>query len=305
MSDKAPDGTDDPFPRMAEGSGNKPEPYPLEGSGAEAPGTGGPAPKPGQGRIEAPSILEAPAEEPCPRCRAPLAPDAVFCLKCGYDLRTAEVRTTETGVDLERPSPEELKKARPEFSPSDRGTVQTIAIAGAVMTIVAMICAAVFSPVARPAYVFGKVGLTLLDTLINTGTGIVAVAVAARLADMRLGRIDLLAAKVLLAFATFQTIALIALPGPPRLMALLMFLVAGAAYWALLMLLFGRSRMDALTVVVAHFILYFALAMASDLSSWLHRVRVEEEAKAAKFESSLPEKAPEPTGDPIPPGSKP
>ena len=34
----------------------------------------------------------------CPKCNTPLTPDAVFCIKCGFDLRSMEQIVRESGL---------------------------------------------------------------------------------------------------------------------------------------------------------------------------------------------------------------
>ena len=49
-----------------------------------------------------PDLAEVGKQQPCPQCKVPMAADAVFCVKCGFDLRTG--KTVQTVGEGKRPS---------------------------------------------------------------------------------------------------------------------------------------------------------------------------------------------------------
>lgn len=236
------------------------DPAPAE---QRAPGAPGTAPAPG--KIEAQPILDL-AEDDCPKCHAPLKPDAVVCMKCGYDLLANTVRAPEVGEQIVPPSTAE-DAAPGEFSTPGRGSAKTVAIIGAVIALGAMIAAGVNSP---PHFVpvSSRVILTLYETLLHTGTGVFAVFLAARLSEMRLGNVELAAARMLTAFATFQLFTHLGLDGPPLLVRTTLFLLGATAYWGLVMLLFKKSRVEALLVTLIHMILWIIVQLGSVLTAW-------------------------------------
>jgi hypothetical protein len=187
-------------------------------------------------------------------------------MKCGYDLQANKVREPEVGVEYVTP-PEEASPAVDEFSKPGRGSAKTIAIIGGLVTLSAMIVAGVSAP---PHFVgvSSRVILVLYETLLHTGTGIVAVAIAAKLGEMRLGNVELAAARVLAAFATFQLLTHLGLPGPVFLVKVTLFVLGAAAYWGLIMLLFTKTRAEALLVTLIHLFLWIIVELGSLLTAW-------------------------------------
>lgn len=214
-----------------------------------------------------PSLLEL-AEDKCPRCGTVLHSSAVFCIKCGYDMRTNEVRKPKVGVEhvVEKP-----KEDEPVFSAPGRGSVQTLAIAGGVLAVAAMVFAGLNAAPPRFMPVLASVLLCLYETMLHTGTGVVAVLIAARVVELKPGRLDLAAARIFVAFAAFQLIHSITFSEYRLLVTLLMYPVALAAYWGLVMFLFRKPRMTAVTVMVAHFVLWFAVELGMGLAGYVGR----------------------------------
>ena len=230
------------------------------------------SPPPAASPSEAPSLLEL-AEDHCPKCGMVLSHDAVFCIKCGYDLRTNEVRQATVGVEHVAEAP--AAPLENVFSPPGRGNVQVLAAIGGGLTLGAMIFAGLNALPPTAMAVFANVVLCLYETALHTGTGIVAVLIAARLADLKIGRLDLAAARIFVAFAAFQLIHSITFGEYQTLVRLAMYPVALAVYWVLVMFLFRKPRMVAVTVMVAHFVLWFAVELGMGLSAYVSRVAQE------------------------------
>jgi hypothetical protein len=157
------------------------EPYPLE------PHEDDEQPKrreeDGKGRIEAPGLLSGFPED------------------ADFD-RDPEVDRVIAG-----PRPEERNAAEREEAPAGEELVQSgfaearvWAIVGAVLLISAMIAAAVNAPDRHVA----RVLLTLYNALLHTGTGVVALFIAAVLTERRLGSFELAAARMFTAVAAFS-----------------------------------------------------------------------------------------------------
>lgn len=250
--------------------GEPKEHFDLEPANTEAPSPveppkppSPPAPAAPSSPADAPSLLEL-AEDKCPKCGTVLRHDAVFCIKCGYDMRTNEVRKPTLGVEHVVEKPKEEPK---EFSVAGRGNLQLLLGIGAAITIGAMVVAGLNAP---PGFrIVAAVLLCLYEIVLHTGTGMVAVFIACRIAELKPGNIELAAARMLVAFSTFQLIRSISFGTYPTLLLLLMYPLALAAYWGLIMLLFRKPRMLATTVLVAHAVLWIAVQAGMELSSYV------------------------------------
>ena len=172
------------------------------------------------------------------------------------------------------------RRLQEEFSVPGRGNVQTLLIFAAALVVSAMVIAGIDAPTGRFWPTAGRVILTLYITLLATGLGLAAVAVVARISDMRLGRPDLATARILVAFGAFQTLRGINFPAPPLLVHLLMWSAGIAAYWGLVMFLFRKPRHIAGYVLITHFMLYLALVGGMEL--WGRVTYAEAEAIKAK-----------------------
>jgi hypothetical protein len=266
----------------------EPDAAPSPAPAAPAPATKPVPPPPAPPRPEpekVPSLLEL-AEDECPKCGTVLSPSAVFCIKCGYDMRTNEVRTPRLGVEHveEKPAVPEHEKV---FSAEGRGNLNVLLGVGAALTVGAMVVAGLKSP---PGFftVAASVVLSLYETVLHTGTGLVAVLIAARLADLRPGRLDLAVARIFVAFASFQLLHQVTFGEYQILVTILMYAAALAAYWGLVMLLFRKPRMVAVTVMVAHFLLWIAVTMGIELAKYVEHKR----ATTVVVERQVPVQAP-------------
>lgn len=217
--------------------------------------------------IDAPPLLEL-AEDKCPKCGTVLSHDAVFCIKCGYDMRTNETRTPTLGVEhvFEKPKEEE-----PVFAAPGRGSIKMLLAIGGAITLGAMVIAGLNAP-PRFLPVVANVLLCLYETALHTGTGVVAVLIAARVAELKLGSLELAAARVFVAFSAFQLLHSINFGQYQLLVTLLMYPIALATYWALIMLLFRKPRMVALHVLIAHFVLWVAVQLGMELTAYARSV---------------------------------
>lgn len=265
-------------------------------------GRTGPNPPPVSGhhvhpptRIDAKPILEI-EEDLCPKCKSVLRPDEIVCVKCGFDMRRNEVHAPKLGVEHIDPNakpegpPPRIEGAKPheEFSAEGRGSVQTLLLFAGALVISAMVIAGIDAPTGRVWPTVGRVVLMLYETVLATGLGLAAVAVVARICDMKLGRPDLATARILIAFAAFQVVRSITFPGPALLVTLLMWSLAIAAYGFLVMFLYKKPRNIAMYVLATHFILYFALRGGMELSGWVQSAEREAAVAAAARPSQPP-----------------
>lgn len=233
-----------------------------DGDGAE--GRSEPEARP---RAEAKPLLQL-QEDKCPKCGMALRHDAVFCIKCGYDLRTNEVRTAQVGVEhvAEPPAPDAN-----DFSKPGRGGIGLLVGIGGAITVGAMVMAGLRAP---PSFAptAASIVLCLYEVALHTGTGLIAILIAARVSEMKPGRLDLAAARIFVAFAAFQLIHSITFGEYRLLVTLLMYPLAMATYWGVVMLLFRKPRMVALLVLISHFVLWVLVQMGMSLSAYVGEV---------------------------------
>lgn len=218
--------------------------------------------------LAVPPILEL-EDVTCPNCSVPLSADAVVCIACGYDLHANVVRTPEIGV-AEVALAEEAKPKIVEFVPAGRGGVQPVAIAGAFVGMLAAVAAGISAGrLGGSLFVVASVLLVIYTVLVQTATGIAAVAGAAMLAKERFSRIDLVAARMLLAVAAFTLIISVPVPVEYRwLWGGLKWLGAATVYVVLIMILFKKDRIKAGGIVVMHAALWLLLAVGMQLAAW-------------------------------------
>lgn len=250
------------------------EPWTLEPVGADDPAS---APKPApeghpekpQPKIEAQPILEL-EEEQCPKCRAPLGPGDVVCLKCGYDMRANTVRQVEHRAESVDEEPDE-SDAEPFVTPG-RGSPKVLLIAGSILSIAAMVVAGMGVPTGGSTWlVVASVLLVLYEVVLHTGTGLVAVAAAARISEERFGgeeAVQLAAARVFVAMAVFELVLHLVGMTPYTLVSILAWPLAGAAYWLVVWLLFNKTKTVALVIVLAQVILWVLVRLGMEIAGW-------------------------------------
>ena len=222
-----------------------------------------------KGRIDAPSVFDVIENEPCPNCKAPLATSAVVCMKCGYDMVAGKVRSTRKGVEI---VPE--KPTLNDFVTPGRGTPRVLMIIGCVLMVLAMAAAAYFVPAGTGFWrTAGAAALAGYQTIFHTGTGALAVAATALALHYRFARIDLVLARVFVAFAAFQLIRFCDVPpgdvhaAVVHMVDIVRWLLALGAYWAIVLLLFRRTPLEAALVGGVHMLLLFLTQFAAWLEA--------------------------------------
>jgi hypothetical protein len=96
----------------------------------------------------------------------------------------------------------------PEFVMPGIGEPRHLAIGGVGLLVAAMIATGINAPNSVPY----RVLLTLYNTLVHTGTGVVAVYIAARLMERSFTRVELVAARMFVAVAALTLIMSLAVP---------------------------------------------------------------------------------------------
>ena len=205
------------------------------------------APTPTSKPTSRPSVLKS-AEDVCPNCGTKLAPDAIVCMSCGFDMKSNQVLRPEMGVDVIEPPTVKPPFVKPGLKPA------MLVIAGTVALIAAMIAAGV------NAAPHGSMGasavfalLVLYKAILHTGTGLAGLWAAAKFVDHRLNHVDLAAARMFVAVAAFLLLWSLRLPISIEFLEhTLRVLLAIACYWLVLFALFRRSRMETTLIVLFH-----------------------------------------------------
>jgi hypothetical protein len=183
-----------------------------------------PEPDPPAGRTS----LTVSRPESCPNCGQPLPnDDSIVCVKCGFDLRTVEIRTTAVGPAVEAPPP---PRPLTRDGISFRVTAITAAVAVAIMLIAYLSGAAGLFPrqeglflgadykfnLARPqawARLFGLLSFIGQRAIFFLAT-YAAIAVQSHLKSAPMGNRTVAAAHIACIVCISGLLLLIALPHP-------------------------------------------------------------------------------------------
>lgn len=216
-----------------------------------------------------PTPLEL-ADEDCPRCHAPLAHEAVMCVKCGYDLKANVIREPEIGPAVAAPA-SSADGASPvrEFVVPGRGTPQVLATCGVFITLSALIIAGIAARQWGVWVILGSIALTLYSIFLHTCTGVVAVIAAARLTEEKFSRLELAAARMFLAISLFYATARLQLPLPPVLSGILVWAGAIGLYFLAVWFLFKKDRYGTALIALAHFLMWLLLEVGTGLAAWV------------------------------------
>lgn len=235
-----------------------------------------------QARSSAPLDVE---DLRCPNCAAFLKSGAVLCLKCGYDLQANLIRQPSVGVDVitdldeldQGSPPRESKRSaqqpeRDEFIPASRLGFSTLLIFGAVLGASALIAAGLRAGWIGGsfAYVIAYLLLTAYQLIVFTATGIGAILIAALGARQRFVRFEIVAARMLIAVASFLLLIHLKIPGVYDWLSKgLLVAAATGIYVLLLMGFFKKRREQAAWILLIHAGLCVALTLGMTLARWV------------------------------------
>jgi len=200
-------------------------------------------PAPPQGRIEAPALL------------ADFEEDADFD-------KDPELDRIVMGKPVKEPEPEK-KTPVEDFVQPGLGPPKVWAIVGVILLVAAMIATGMqpaFSGLQRLLQIL----FVLYSTLLHTGTGVVAVFIAATLLSTRLGSFELAAARMFAAVGAFSLMLSLqmSLFGVLWLDRIFVLLLASAAYVLLVASTFNLWKKHPLAYVVgSHFFLWLIVAI--------------------------------------------
>lgn len=162
-------------------------------------------------------------------------------------------------------APVDAATAGPTFiAPGGRSGLEAIAIAAGVLTLSAVIAAALTAP-SRGRQAFPDAFLTLYLTLLHTATGVAAVLFAAALRGERAGDVVLATARMGVAVATFQLIYHLNIPVSGRTDEVLLAMLAYAGI-VLVHVRFDRERLA--LVAGVHAAQWLAVYLATVLWGW-------------------------------------
>lgn len=201
-----------------------------------------------KGRIDAPQLLSGFEE------------DADFT-------KDPEVDRVIMGKPVEEKGIPEAKPPLEEFVKPGIGGIKVWGIVGGVLLLAAMIAAGVQAGSGGQRVL--RVLLVLYNTLLHTGTGVVAVFVAATLLSMRMGKFELAAARMFAAVAAFALLMAMQfrLFGVVWLDRVVVLFMATGVYGLIVASTFNLwKRHPLLYVVGSHFFLWLIVAVGMLLS---------------------------------------
>jgi hypothetical protein len=158
-------------------------------------------------------------------------------------------------------------KPAPEGEPQDhRPTLvrpwfdgpKALGVAGGILAITALVT----TWVTAPDQPLSRTLLTLYQTAVHTGTGVVAVLVAALFLDLRPGRLDVAAGRMFVAVSAFQIVAHMNIWLETRIVE---GALAAILYAAIVAGLFRLWRDKLLVILIAH----FGLVLIVQVGMWL------------------------------------
>lgn len=216
------------------------------------------------GQLSGDSLLEGKLAA-CPGCGNPLGENDVVCTKCGLDLRVGKRREVEVGVDEI-----EAKRQREEFLAPTSLSPKVHAGIGLGFLVGALVLTGIFAPHGSTLLAIGLVLSTLYNTLVHTGTGVIAVILAAMVFGAKMTRFDFAAARMFLAFSVYQFVSVVQVPGiPSGLNKFLFAIIAGGVYLVAVMLLMRKSKEHAVAIAAFHFALWLLFSGGVWLSAWV------------------------------------
>lgn len=174
---------------------------------------------------------------------------------------------TAAAVPRSGPVLEDAKgEVAPEFCTPRTPGVQVLLYFGAFMLVAAMIASG------ANGYGFwgsiGRIVLTVWQSVVHTGTGVAAVALAAWLVQQRFGNVEFAVARMFVAFTTFSFIMQLQIP-PPVVGEVLKVVLAGLVYWTGVLVLFGKSPRETSLVAMAHAGAWLFVEFGIRLAMWL------------------------------------
>jgi hypothetical protein len=169
----------------------------------------------------------------------------------------------ERALEGEEPAKEEVPQdSRPELVKPWFDAPKALAVAGGILLAAALVTTWVTAPDEPMGRTVARTLLTLYQTAVHTGTGVVAVLVTALFLDLRPGRLDLAAGRMFVAVAAFQIVAHMNIWLEIRLVEIAL----GAVLYAAIVAGLFRLWKDRLLVLV---ISHFGLVMAMQIGMWL------------------------------------
>lgn len=271
------------------------EPYPVEPTPESVPTPASP-PAP----LAAPS--PAPEGGPKPRIEAPkllddFEEDADFTADPEVDMAVGRAPKRAMAAAPEAP-------AVPEFVKPGFGEPKHWAIAGGVLLVAAMIAAGVTSQGAGAGQVALRIVLTVYDSLLSTGTGVVAVFIAARLLEERFGNVELAAGRMFAAVNAFLFIFNLSLrlTGVSFIDETVVLLLAAAAYGLIVAWTFKLWSVIPLAYVAgSHVLLWLVILLGMMLSQMVKPIppRPEGIATPVRVHAAPPSTGGAPSGTPV------
>lgn len=273
-----------------------PEPYDIDGNDKPevppAPAPSDPAAKPRLFDIPLPPA----SGEPKGKIEAPKLLDG-FEEDADFD-KDPELERVITGKDKKPKTVEPVAVAMEDFVKPGLGGPKVWMVAGTVCLVVALVATGVNAENST----FVRVMLMLYNVLLHTGTGVVALFIAATLLKKRLGNFELAASRMFAAVAVFGMMFSFRFApfSNQGVNSTIVLILASAAYGLLLATLFGLWKKEPLGYVVgSHFGLWLIVAVGSLMTQFVASHPAPKTAAPAEVKPA-PVVHPAPTGSAAP-----
>ncbi len=228
----------------------------------------------------------------CPRCGVRMGPGSVVCVQCGFDRQSKVVRATTMGIDehgeiplvtpeppIAPPPPPPRPSAAapassaalpagqlPLFAPDGKIKPNTLFIVGGVIGLSAIVATAYYAPAGSGLWnTMGRMALTLYHLSLQTGAGLAAILVAAKLTQHRVGTMEAAASRMLILVSTVFLILSIPLP-LGAIAGIVGVVLACAMYWLMALVLFRKSPDQVNVLGIAHLALFLVLGLGFELT---------------------------------------
>lgn len=159
-----------------------------------------------------------------------------------------------------------LPAGQPLFAPDGKVKPNTLFIVGGVIGLSAIVATAYYAPAGSGLWnTMGRMALTLYHLSLQTGAGLAAILVAAKLTQHRVGTMEAAASRMLILVSTVFLILSIPLP-LGAIAGIVGVVFACAMYWLLALVLFRKSPDQINVLGIAHLALFLVLGLGFELT---------------------------------------
>lgn len=210
----------------------------------------------------------------CPNCEAAVPVGTSVCPKCGRPM-PLDTSTLPRGKVVSPAPAAAASPTAPEFSTAAPGKQKLYLIVGCVLALGAAIATIYYGGRHEvggfPAFMrqIGRAVLTLYNIALHTGTGVLAVWVAAVYSKQRFGSFESAVARMFMLVSTFFLLLAIELPLGQIISGITSLILASGLYWLLAMVTFNKKAEHVNTLALVHLTLFFVFWLGVQLVRWV------------------------------------